>query len=343
MLNLINSQYRSDPNFHRSQVTQVLPEFFQTEYPRLVTFLKKYYEYTGEDGSVSYDEQIHSLFGIRNISNAELSTLDLLIGEISEGLESSSFYQNPRLMTRLLSNFYRNKGTQLSVEQFFKAFFNEDVDVSYPKEDIFILNDKPGGSLIGPQALKYIQDDKKYQIFSILLKTGIAVSEYEDFYKKMVHPAGWHLSSEVEVQEVASMGFFAGMGTEPLETPNYAVVVQGSMVRSSFSPLYSLLTMEETDSVDARDSDQRANAEGIVISSLETLERYKDITLQQIEDLFSTAIIDSDGNHTLDSDGNPAFIKGTIGDWAGVTPRTLDNGTLSLSSEYQTLDDDDYL
>jgi len=93
--------------------------------------------------------------------------------------------------------------------------------------------------------------------------------------------------------------------------------------------------MEETDSVDARDSDQRANAEGIVISSLETLERYKDITLQQIQDVFSTTMIDSNGSSII--------IKGTIGDWAGVTPRTLDNGTLSLSSEYQTLDDDDYL
>lgn len=331
MLNLINSQYRSDPNFHRSQVTQVLPEFFQTEYPRLVTFLKKYYEYTGEDGSVSYDDQIHSLFGIRNISNAELSTLDLLIGEISEGLESSSFYQNPRLMTRLLSNFYRNKGTQLSVEQFFKAFFNEDVDVSYPKEDIFILNDKPGGSLIGPQALKYIQDDKKYQIFSILLKTGIAVSEYEDFYKKMVHPAGWHLSVEVETNGSSVLGMRSGTPTDPLETPNYPISISGNEVSLQPTTEFALLTMEETDASDI----------GLVISSAHTLYEYRDITLQQIQEVFSTAMIDSDGNHLPDSDGNPAFIKGTIGDWAGVTPRTLDSGILTLQVEPQTLDGDE--
>jgi len=331
MLNTINSQYRSEPSFHRSQVTQVLPEFFQTEYPRLITFLEKYYEYTGEDGSVSYDEQIHNLFGIRNISNAELNTLDLLIGEISEGLETSSFYQNPRLMTRLLSNFYRNKGTQLSVEQFFKAFFNEDVEVSYPKKDIFILNDKPGGSLIGPQSLKYVQDNKKYQIFSILLKTGLSLDQYEKLYKKMIHPAGFYLGVEVETNGVSVLGIAAGDPTDPLEPPNYPIAVSGNEVSLQPTTEFALLTMEETDASDI----------GLIISSAHTLYEYRDITLQQIQDVFSTAIIDSDGNHTLDSDGNPAFIKGTIGDWAGVTPRTLDNGTLSLQVEPQTLDGDE--
>ena len=89
MSTLSSSNYRSNPTFYRSQVTQVLPEFYQTEYPRLVTFLKKYYEYTGEDGSVSFDEKIHNLFGIRNISNADIESLDLLLNEIIEGLETS--------------------------------------------------------------------------------------------------------------------------------------------------------------------------------------------------------------------------------------------------------------
>ena len=78
MSNLNNSQYRSNPTFHRSQVTQVLPEFYQSEYPKLVEFLKKYYEYSGEDGSSSFQEQIHNLFGMKNISDADISRLDLL-------------------------------------------------------------------------------------------------------------------------------------------------------------------------------------------------------------------------------------------------------------------------
>ena len=306
MSTLSNSNYRSNPTFYRSQVTQVLPEFYQTEYPRLVTFLKKYYEYTGEDGSVSFDEKIHNLFGIRNISTADIESLDLLLNEISEGLETSSFYQNPRLMTRLLSHFFRNKGTQLSAEQFFKAFFNEDVEISYPKKDIFFLND--GNSVFGPQGLKYITDDKKYQIFSVLLKTGISFSDYEDLYKKLVHPSGFHLAAEVETVGEVSIGI-GGAGVDPLETPNYAVVVQGITPESNLTSEYSLLTMKETDVNDA----------DVVISSLEILQTYANNTLQELQDQYDT-----------------------LANLVSVKPTHLDSENISVSSGNETLDEDDH-
>lgn len=306
MSTLSNSNYRSNPTFYRSQVTQVLPEFYQTEYPRLVTFLKKYYEYTGEDGSVSFNEKIHNLFGIRNISTADIESLDLLLSEISEGLETSSFYQNPRLMTRLLSHFFRNKGTQLSAEQFFKAFFNEDVEISYPKKDIFFLND--GNSVIGPQGLKYITDDKKYQIFSVLLKTGISFSDYEDLYKKLVHPSGFHLAAEVETVGEVSIGI-GGAGVDPLETPNYAVVVQGITPESNLTSEYSLLTMKETDANDA----------DVVISSLEILQTYANNTLQELQDQYDT-----------------------LANLVSVKPTHLDSENISVSSGNETLDEDDH-
>ena len=125
----ISRQYRSTPKFYQSQVSQVLPEFFVDEYPKLVLFLEKYYESTGEETNTSITEQIHNLFDVRNISNTELSYLDQLIGEISDGLETSSFYQSPRLMARLLADLYRAKGTAISTEQFFKAFYGENVEI----------------------------------------------------------------------------------------------------------------------------------------------------------------------------------------------------------------------
>ena len=309
---------RTDPRFHKSQVSQVLPEFFLEEYPNLITFLEKYYEYLGGDESTSFDSIIHSLIDVRDISITDLETLDLLIGEISDGLDSNSFYQNPRLMTRLLSEFYRAKGTQLSVEQFFKAFFNQEVEVTYPKKNIFILNDKPGGSLIGPQSLKYIQDDKRYQIFSVLLKTGMSLNDYETLYKKMVHPAGFYLAAETETQGFGDLDLMAGLTTDPLEIPNYPVVLETTQT-GSLNPTYSLLVMEENDPVDARTQAQKDDGTGIIVSSLETLDKYDTITLQQLSDDF-----------------------GTIGEWAGVKPPTLDDGTLDLSQTYENLDAEEH-
>ena len=315
----ISQQYRGLPKFHQSQVSQVLPAFFQEEYPKLILFLEKYYESTGEDGGTTINEKIHHLFGIRNISETELSNLDYLIGEISDGLETSSFYQSPRLMARLLTEMYRAKGTQISTEQFFKAFYGEDVEVSYPKRDIFILNDKPGGSLIGPESLKYIQDDKKYQIFSVLLKTGMSLSDYEILYKKLIHPAGFYLAAETETQSLAQLGLMAGPTTDPLEIPNYAIVLQSTALGQHVQPTYSLLTMEENDAVDIRTQTQRDEGTGIIVSSLETLDRYENVSLQQLVDDFVT-----------------------VADWAGVRPPTLDDEGLDLSQDYETLDASDH-
>ena len=319
MSEFLENQYRINPKFHQNQVKSILPEFYQTEYPKLVSFLETYYKYTGEDGSISFDEQIQRLFNIRNIASTDLRYLDLLIAELSDGLESASFYKNPRLMTRLLVDLYRAKGTQISTEQFFKAFFNENVEVSYPKRDIFILNDKPGGSLIGPQSLHYIQDDRRYQIFSVLLRTGLSLLDFETLYKKLVHPAGFYLAVETVTQSSAEVGLEAGEVTDPLEVPNYAIELQTRQMGSHVQARYSLLTMEENDDIDKRTQDQKDTATGIVVSSLETLDKYDDISLQQLADDFTT-----------------------VADWAGVKSPTLDDEGLDLSQDYETLDASDH-
>lgn len=310
---------RTNPKFHQSKVTQVLPQFFQGQYPNLIKFLEAYYDFAGEETAAA---EIEELFDIRNISATDLEYLDLLMREISDGIDTDSFDENadinPRLMARLLSHFYRAKGTQLSAEQFFKAFYGEDVEVIYPKRDIFILNDRPGGSLIGPQSLKRIQDDRRYQIFSVLLKTGMSFGDYESLYKKMVHPAGFYLAGETETQGFGDLDLMAGPTTDPLEVPNYPVILETSS-HGSLEPTYSLLVMEENDPVDARTQQQRDAGDGIVVSSLETLDKYETVTLQQLSNDF-----------------------GTVAEWVSVKPPTLDDGTLDLSQTYENLDADEH-
>jgi hypothetical protein len=79
---------------------------------------------------------------------------------------------------------------------------------------------------------------------------------------------------------------------------------------------YTLLVMEENDPVDARTQAEKDTGEGIIISSLETLDKYENITLQQIVDDFNDS----------------------IADWVSVKPPTLDDGTLDLTQDYETLD-----
>ena len=114
---------RTNTKFHQSKVTQVLPQFFQGQYPNLIKFLEAYYDFAGEETAAA---EIEELFDIRNISEADLEYLDLLMREISDGIDTDSFDANadvnPRLMARLLSHFYRAKGTQLSATIFSAIF-----------------------------------------------------------------------------------------------------------------------------------------------------------------------------------------------------------------------------
>ena len=59
--------------------------------------------------------------------------------------------------------------------------------------------------------------------------------------------------------------------------------------------------------------------DGIVVSSLETLDKYETVTLQQLSDDF-----------------------GSVAEWVSVKPPTLDDGTLDLSQTYENLDADEH-
>ena len=270
---------RANVKLHNSQVSELLPDFFDSEYPLLVKFLERYYDYTKEDDSISYEAKIKELFDLRDITTTELDALDYLLREIGDGVDHTIFPEDireerSRLSARLLANFYRTKGTQNSAEQFFKMFFNEDVEVSYPKENIFYLNDRIGNSLIGPESIKFITDNRRYQIFSVLLKTGLSSADYDSLYKKYVHPAGFYLASEVATKGVGTLDAL-GEGTDPLETPYLFLETE---VQASTTPQYALLTMRETDPVD----------ESFILSSEVTLRLFEGMTLQRINDLYGT-------------------------------------------------------
>ena len=270
---------RTNVKLHTSQVSQLLPDFFDSEYPLLVKFLERYYDYTKEDDSISYEAKIKELFDLRDITTTELDALDYLLREIGNGVDHTIFpeetrEERARLSARLLANFYRIKGTQNSAEQFFKMFFNEDVEVFYPKENIFYLNDRPGNSLIGPESVKFITDNRRFQIFSVLLKTGLSSADYDSLYKKFVHPAGFYLAADVATKGVGTLDT-SGEGTDPLETPYLFLETE---VHASCTPEYSLLTMRETDPVD----------ESFILSSEVTLRLFEGMTLKRIEDLYGT-------------------------------------------------------
>jgi hypothetical protein len=95
----------------------------------------------------------------------------------------------------------------------------------------------PAGSPIGPDiGDKKITDNAYYQVFSILIKTPIAVKSWKNVYKDFIHPSGVYLDGEVLLESLKTLK----LSSQPTSTERYEIEVEGT---GSFSDeVYSEVT-----------------------------------------------------------------------------------------------------
>ena len=230
---------RRPVNFRNRSVKEVLPEHFTEDYPDLVQFLEYYYDFLDSDGG--FDEDIQELFSVRDISETDLARLDQMVSSLGSGLQNTDNFLKPRFSIRRFADHYRNKGSRFSIEEFFRAFFQQEVEVEYPKKDIFTV----GRDAIGYDSQKFIQDYARYQIFSILIKVGLGIPTYRELYKKFVHPAGFYFEGIVAVEGEANLG----IGTMPLsiaDSAELSLIGEASIGFSLFSTTTGLIDSEGT-------------------------------------------------------------------------------------------------
>jgi len=188
------SEDRNNTSLKADYVRDILPEYFASEYPNLIQFLETYYDALDSDGN--FGDTIKDLYEIRDIGKTDLKYLDNLFDEIGLSL-SSQFVSNPREILKNLAKFFRVKGSLYSAEGFFRGFFDTTSEVEYPKDKIFTLDDPL--SILGPKSSKKMQDGKLHQVLSHLVKTTVPLKDWEQLYKKFVHPAGFYLHAEAQL------------------------------------------------------------------------------------------------------------------------------------------------
>ena len=261
---------RRNPTLRTSKVNEILPEYFQEDNSKLISLLEEYYKYLDSDQAQGFGYKIQDLVYARDGDQTSVSNLDELIKEIGNGLQSSSFFQKPRLMAKLLGEFYRTKGSRNSAEGFFRGFFNEEAEITYPKDQLFIV----GESQVGYESQKFIQNNGIYQTFSILIKCGISTVDYENLYKRFVHPAGFHFAGEVLAVNEGIISL-AGVGTDPLAVdsalPTYLNEALLS-IAAPFSDLTGILDSSDGTSIRIR-TDQLINV-------------YSSLTAQQLTNFY---------------------------------------------------------
>lgn len=295
---------RRNLNFSASRVAEVLPEYFVESYPNLVNFLNAYYEYLEGDAIDSFKTEINQLFLSRDIQQTTLRNLDFLIQEIGNGLQSGSFFQNPRLMATLLTKFYKVKGSLSSAEGFFRAFFNDEVEVLYPKRQMFIV----GESEIGYESLKFIQNNGLYQIFSILIKSAIPVADYSSLYKRFVHPAGFHFAGQLAITSTGLLDPSSPGIEDPLDSNEPVLII--SVASAIAQPQYNVMTA-------VLDS----GGKGFRVSLEELVSIYQNVTAENLNKFYTNvAELLSPNSFTFDDS-----ISADSGPDMSMTIETMDN------------------
>lgn len=263
MTNTLIDYNRRDINIRTDKVEEALPEYFSTDFPTLQSFLNEYYNFmAGDDSSGAthnFNEEVKNLYRNRDIQAASLKNLDQLIFEIGNELTAADIFTEPRFAATRLAKFYRKKGSVESVKEFFRLFFGEEIIVSYPKNDLFIV----GESKIGYESQKFIRNNFLYQLYSLLITSGLSTQTWQELYKKFVHPAGWYFQGQVSTDGVGSLSL-----SGPLSIAGAVDPIFGDSAEVFESAPFTLLTA-------LRDSDHKTLRETLD----DTIDRYQSLSL----------------------------------------------------------------
>ena len=183
-------------SFQNRKVREALPEFYTSEFPKLVTFLEKYYNFIDSaDGTHAFGSNAQQFFTKKDIKEMPANLLNNLVGELGGGLKTGENFTDRRYALTRLADLARLKGSRFSLEEFFRLFFQQRAEVEYGKESMFLIGDS--ASQIGIDSIKFIQNNELFQTFGLLVKTEISVDTWSELYKKFVHPSGFFFAGQV--------------------------------------------------------------------------------------------------------------------------------------------------
>lgn len=119
-------------------VSKQLPAVFSEMDSLLIPFLEAYYEFMEEEGGATLD--IKSLPDYIDHRKAPEQFLKFFMEDFMPGIPAD-VKADKRLLIQYAKQFYRSRGSEPSFKFLFRILFNEDVEIYYPKVDIFRTSD----------------------------------------------------------------------------------------------------------------------------------------------------------------------------------------------------------
>lgn len=121
-----------------SLIRDQIPGHVRSNYQTFVKFLEYYYEWL--EGKTGPADVIRNWDEYRSIYSSVDEFVDEIKNEVLPSIPNSVLADKRRL-ARHAREFYKTKGTARSFEFLFRILFNEDIELYYPKENVFRLSD----------------------------------------------------------------------------------------------------------------------------------------------------------------------------------------------------------
>ena len=152
---VINTEAEALEDLISPFIKEQFPLFVQTDYPKLVLFVKAYYEWLEQEGNVGYlTSKLDTVWDIdRNLEEFYSHFKNTYLASFPElfAVNDSGDKPNKKTLLKKIRDFYGNKGTESAYKFLFRILYDSDVEFYYPKNDIMKASD---GVWTEPRSIK---------------------------------------------------------------------------------------------------------------------------------------------------------------------------------------------
>lgn len=180
-----------------SQIEKNISQFIQNQFPAIyreegelfVKFVTKYYEWMEESNNVMYHTR-----RLTDYHDIDTTIDDFVLKYKKKYLRDTQFSTAAQTKTLVKHSLdiYRSKGTEQSVDLFFRSIYGSPAEVYYPGEDIFRLSD---GRWVQPKYLEVTPSDLNTQFVGKIVEgvNSKATAFVERYVKRKIKSKYIHL------------------------------------------------------------------------------------------------------------------------------------------------------
>jgi len=183
-------------------VRSLVPMQLRTGAESFINFLEDYYAYLNTDGLPS--QEIENIVSEHDIDRTSSQYIDRIQKELAKNIPNSVAFDRVSLYKKIY-HYYLTKGSEDSIINFFKIFYDEGISVIYPKNKLFktsaatwdntdsVYKDTKG-FLSNADVL---QDSRFWQDFSYVINSKLPVKGWKTEFLATVHPAGFEFFAAI--------------------------------------------------------------------------------------------------------------------------------------------------